>query len=122
MHLSKNKVKINFLENPLIISYFLKLIILLNVLNKKANSQRHENVNEQLDEAQELIYKLFEHKEKFKNYLLISKSNNQLIEGRPENTYDTSVIKSKTFNNSIIYSKKGIATRSNQQVKSSPIS
>ena len=38
----------------------------------KANSQRHRFVNEQLDEVHILIRKLFEHKEKFKNVLLVS--------------------------------------------------
>nr|QDF21424.1 histone deacetylase complex subunit SAP130-like protein [Brachionus koreanus] len=38
----------------------------------KANSQRHKYVNEQLDESQIMIHKLFEHKEKYKNYLIIS--------------------------------------------------
>jgi hypothetical protein len=38
----------------------------------KANAQRHKYVNEQLDETHNLIKKLLQHKEKFKNYLLTS--------------------------------------------------
>jgi hypothetical protein len=38
----------------------------------KSNSQRHRFINEQLDEAQLLIYNLFDNKERFKNYLIQS--------------------------------------------------
>ena len=46
----------------------------------KANSQRHNFVNEQLCETQFIINKLVEHKEKFKNYLILKTTNKNSIE------------------------------------------
>jgi hypothetical protein len=43
----------------------------------KANTQRHHFINEQLDETQILIHKFFDHKEKFKNQMLISASTSK---------------------------------------------
>jgi hypothetical protein len=46
----------------------------------KANSQRHNFVNEQLGETQFIINKLVEHKEKFKNYLILKSTNKNMID------------------------------------------
>jgi len=98
--------------------------ILTSLLFIQANSQRHKHVNEQLDETQELIFKLFEHKEKFKNYLLMStsKSDAELSKTQQKSTesagYTTaaakSTFKTKSFN------RKSINTRSGQIKVASP--
>ncbi len=98
--------------------------ILTSLFFIQANSQRHKHVNEQLDETQELIFKLFEHKEKFKNYLLMSttKSDAEQSKTQQKSTesagYTTaaakSAFKTKSFN------RKSINTRSGQIKVASP--
>ncbi|RNA23737.1 histone deacetylase complex subunit SAP130-like protein [Brachionus plicatilis] len=73
----------------------------------KANSQRHKCVNQQLDETQILIHKLFDHKEKYKNFLIISSggslantnSNNSILTNQPYSSHSMSTKKKlkKTF-------------------------
>lgn len=110
----------------------------------KANSQRHKHVNEQLDEAQQLINELFDHKEKFKSSILMSSSSTSsknsssessnsikmLQNSSNKNQQPSSHMSLKSINNnsnknhfsSSSSSKKGISTRSSQLKNSSPIS
>lgn len=95
----------------------------------KANNQRHKHVNEQLDEAQQLIHKLFDHKDKFTKYLLMS-SNDKSFNNSPnsstshaKNSGSTQAGMSNNNIKSNKYSsgsgnKKGINTRSSQMKNS----
>jgi hypothetical protein len=46
----------------------------------KANTQRHNFINEQLDETRLLIHKLIDNKEKFKNQLIIDSSSSSKLD------------------------------------------
>lgn len=97
------------------------------ILSLKANNQRHKHVNEQLDEAQQLIHKLFDHKEKFTKYLLMSSNDksfngsnnnsNSTINAKNNSTPANSTSKSNKFSSGG-GNKKGISTRSSQMKNS----
>ena len=77
-------------------------------------------MNEQLDEAQQLIHKLFDHKDKFKNYLLSSSTAASAIEATAPPAAAATAAQSTTnagggvtaLKKSLAGNKKGIITRS----------
>jgi hypothetical protein len=87
------------------IKFFVNFINYLIYFDFKANSQRHKFVNEQLDEAQSLIHKIFDHKEKYKNLVLLSQnstSSNPSASGLSRSNDNTQVVLSTTKNQSTI--------------------
>jgi hypothetical protein len=87
------------------LKFFVNFINYLIYFDFKANSQRHKFVNEQLDEAQSLIHKIFDHKEKYKNLVLLSQnstSSNPSASGLSRSNDNTQVVLSANKNQSTI--------------------
>ncbi|CAF0763680.1 unnamed protein product, partial [Brachionus calyciflorus] len=94
----------NFLKNTKFIG--LSDICLKITESIKANSQRHKYINEQLDETQVLIHKLFEHKEKYKNFLIISSTGGNTTTQTNSNINTNQTNSSQLqFNNKKTYNK-----------------